>query len=316
MNRLFILGNGFDVAHSLPTRYDNFRKYLLENYPDASKRTPSFNISSSTMPDGEEVFDDDEAVSFIMHVISNAEADANNWCDIETSLGHLDFSEFFDDISILFGDEEDDDDFYSDDYKRREDAASNFRMVTETIKDYFSEWINTIDISEVAPKPKLQNLISNGENHFINFNYTKVLEQVYNVKEVTHIHGIVNGDIILGHGVELTSNTDDEDEDYEDYDDSHFELDELHRSLKKPTEKIIRKNESFFNKLTNVNEIYSYGFSFSDVDLPYIRKIRESTDTTHVVWYLSRFGKAEEHEEYKTKIRKCGFKGTFDWFDI
>ena len=28
MNRLFIIGNGFDIHHSLPTRYANFRDYV------------------------------------------------------------------------------------------------------------------------------------------------------------------------------------------------------------------------------------------------------------------------------------------------
>lgn len=29
--RLFIIGNGFDLAHGLKTKYEDFRKYLEEN---------------------------------------------------------------------------------------------------------------------------------------------------------------------------------------------------------------------------------------------------------------------------------------------
>lgn len=32
MSSLFIFGNGFDIAHSLSTKYSDFRKYLIEKY--------------------------------------------------------------------------------------------------------------------------------------------------------------------------------------------------------------------------------------------------------------------------------------------
>lgn len=39
MGALFIIGNGFDLAHSLPTKYQDFRSVLLENYPYAEIAT-------------------------------------------------------------------------------------------------------------------------------------------------------------------------------------------------------------------------------------------------------------------------------------
>ena len=35
--KLFIIGNGFDRAHGLPTRYIDYRDYLFHNYPDFLK---------------------------------------------------------------------------------------------------------------------------------------------------------------------------------------------------------------------------------------------------------------------------------------
>ena len=32
--KLYIIGNGFDRAHHLPTRYWDFRTYLAQHYPD------------------------------------------------------------------------------------------------------------------------------------------------------------------------------------------------------------------------------------------------------------------------------------------
>ena len=30
MSNLFIIGNGFDIAHGLPTKYADFKKYLSD----------------------------------------------------------------------------------------------------------------------------------------------------------------------------------------------------------------------------------------------------------------------------------------------
>ena len=90
---LFIIGNGFDLAHGLKTSYEDFRRYLLEECPDADPG--EFLMPDvSMMPDGGETIDDETAVSFIMRIISLTEGD--KWKDVETTLGILDFSECFD----------------------------------------------------------------------------------------------------------------------------------------------------------------------------------------------------------------------------
>ena len=37
MTKLFIIGNGFDTAHKLPTGYSDFRDYMYENYAEGQK---------------------------------------------------------------------------------------------------------------------------------------------------------------------------------------------------------------------------------------------------------------------------------------
>ena len=32
MSKLFIIGNGFDSAHKMPTSYEEFRKYIIGEY--------------------------------------------------------------------------------------------------------------------------------------------------------------------------------------------------------------------------------------------------------------------------------------------
>ena len=35
MSSLFIAGNGFDIAHGIPTQYSRFRSFIIQKYPEA-----------------------------------------------------------------------------------------------------------------------------------------------------------------------------------------------------------------------------------------------------------------------------------------
>ena len=76
----------------------------------------------------------------------------------------------------------------------------------------------------------------------------------------------------------------------------------------------IEKHHTFFDKLDNINKIVSYGFSFSDIDLPYIEKICSTINTEKIVWYLNDFN--HEANEHKLKIIESGFKGQFHKYSI
>jgi hypothetical protein len=87
--------------------------------------------------------------------------------------------------------------------------------------------------------------------------------------------------------------------------------------LKKPVNQCIVNNQSFFERINGVKNIYSYGFSFGDVDMPYIEKICNSIhDTNNVIWYFNDFRIEENRTSYEKKIRKAGYNGKFDKFHI
>jgi len=307
LTNLFILGNGFDIAHGLATKYQDFHNYLLRVYPKAAKLSPSFSIDSSIMPDGEEVFDENEVVAFIMDIISEAEEEGNNWSDVETSLGKLDFERYLDDMSLLFN-LDDDKELFRMAY-RYEDVSNNFHKVIVKIKDLFSDWINSIDVLEVSSKIIFKDLINEKNDLFLNFNYTSILEEIYDVQNVYYIHGMQNGEIIFGHGEEKNN--------FENiYTGSEFALAEIHLSLKKDTTKSIEEAKLFFSEFSSVKKIYSYGFSFSRVDLPYIREICKKCNTKKCIWYLSNFESEQKREGYKKIIADCGFEGKFAVFGI
>ncbi|MHA4067887.1 bacteriophage abortive infection AbiH family protein [Bacillus cereus] len=309
MSNLFVIGNGFDIDHKLPTKYVNFHEYLIENYPNAVDKDVTFDISGREDQHGSIQFDEDEVVAFLIDLISRAEVDGEYWQDIETSLGHLDYDQYFDEMSYLY-----DNDHNSDSYEWElaniyEGVASNFRLVTLKIKELFAEWINTIDIDEVEPKESFCELLDPYIDHFLTFNYTSVLEEVYGAMDVEHIHGMQRSDIIIGHGIcgrDFQSGPTG----------TEWELSQIHDSLRKDTRKIIEQKQDFFNDLTSIEKIYSYGFSFSSVDLPYIEEICDKLDTTNIIWFLHDFSSEEVRDGYKKIIRQCGFKGEFEVFSV
>ena len=109
------------------------------------------------------------------------------------------------------------------------------------------------------------------------------LENLYRCKKILHIHGcVINEDkLVIGHG-------NDEADYYDDMlhhsDEAKSIIGDLHRKLRKNTYEVIEKNNSFFEELkfSNITKIYSYGFSFSDVDLPYIKHICKCLDTNSI----------------------------------
>lgn len=312
MKNLFIIGNGFDLAHNLKTSYEDFHRYLKNKYPQANEEK-FVQPEVITMPDGGEECEDVDTVSFLMRIISITEFSGDEWSDIETSLGRLDYSEYFDWLDYEF-DEDGDIDIWKQSHCN-EDIASNLILPSLKISDYFSDWINTIEINnKVLRKKDFINLMDKNNNLFLSFNYTKTLEALYQVKNVCHIHGKQGEKLLFGHG---------NDEDcYEDsmnkYIGSENAFQQIQNCLRKDTISAIKQHQSFFSSssLSSVKNIYSYGFSFSEVDKIYIKEICNKITNYNITWYLNQYDSDEKRECYKNMITSCGFKGKFDTYHI
>lgn len=306
---LFIIGNGFDLAHGLKTSYEDFRHYLLEEYPEADPE--EFTMPDvSMMPDGGVTIDDETAVSFIMRIISLTEGD--KWRDVEITLGILDFSECFDWLTY---DRDSDGDI--DPWKqvyRNEDAASNLVLPMAKITEYFSNWIDTIELSdEISVKDDLAKLMNADEDLFLTFNYTETLEWFYGAKNVCHIHGMQGEEILFGHG----NDNDNSEENMRDYIGAENALDQIQASLRKDTGSAVDRHKEFFDSInSNVDKVYSFGFSFSEVDSVYIEQICRRLTNPNVVWYLNDYDNKVKRYEYMRSISKCGYKGKFSTYSV
>ena len=314
MSTLFIIGNGFDIAHGIPSRYSDFRQFILEKYPEVEQHRDDIMYC---LRDAMQKKDDVLAAELLLHVIDKITG--VDWNNFEEALPYITFNEKIVKPNHKENETEEEDNILMQEYLLRISILIGYLInCTEIWNSFFSIWINSlqrkINSRLFIPDQALIKLFSNSDNIFLSFNYTLTLEKLYKIKKVTHIHNHVGQNLLWGHGMEnalydpsidtnipqkpfLTAST----------------LDEMINSLKKDSVKAIQNHNHFFKNLsTNINKVYSYGFSFSDVDSIYIKKIINSINP-FAIWYFTKF-ECDDQKSLKikqTKLRQWGFKGPF-----
>lgn len=171
---LYIMGNGFDLHHDIPSKYSDFKSYL-------SKRDKTLLYALENLYDCEDI-----------------------WGDFENNLLTISRETFIDFISPFFpSNEVDDDDFtYAELFFSQDHAGDLVDSLTENLRKRFHQWIRTLN----NPIDDKKNMIVLDNNAlFLTFNYTDFIETAYNVSsnQICYLHGKVTdkaGSIILGHG--------------------------------------------------------------------------------------------------------------------
>lgn len=263
------------------------------------------------LPNGGIEYKKDEVVKFLIYIIDQVDNNKNKkWSELEKYLGILNFTDFFIDPSD-FLDKDGDQDYWVN-AMRNEDISSNLIIPTFKIQQFFIEWIQSIDINNAKFKPKFNELINNS-SLFLSFNYTQTVEEVYSVdnNHICYIHGNRYGKIYFGHGNKI----DNSDSYMINNLGSENNLSKIDKLLLKDTENILQNNIEFFSLLKDVEEIYSYGFSYGDVDDIYIEAIVNNINSEKVTWYLHDYDK-EKHNIYINKIKSLSFKGNVKSFYI
>lgn len=316
-NNLFIIGNGFDRGHDMPTSYNNFKDWLIEMYPE-SQDTENFMVSDAAlMSKGEMSISDEDLAAFLVYCIN--ETAGGNWANFEDSLGRIDWELFFDDVFDVI-DREGDIDLWKTAYAR-EDFTSTLCFNAYGFSRLFSQWINTISYPKGISCKKFLTDSLKDSSLFLTFNYTKTLEDIYHIppEQICHIHGVQGKDIIIGHGVEKSHAApvaySDDEYDYEsDYDFGMEGIDDIHDSLRKPTKQILEQTPFFAGlKHHRITDIFSWGFSFSAVDLCYIQELCKTVNTGDMIWHLHDWGN-EDPVRFEQLLRQCGFSGKVTTF--
>lgn len=303
---LTIIGNGFDLHHEIKSSFSNFQTWLIENQKTLY----------------------DEIVQ--LYDIS----DNKWWNEFEKSLGTLDIEKYADKIICKCKEK-----YYADHLFIIEDEKSLFQNLLLSLKLSFKCWINELNAPNINKKVNLT--IEN--TFFINLNYTNTLQSLYNIKDeqILYIHGRNDSkllDFVIGHNVTYLdairkiSGSIPKEVDINIvnrfWTDANTSKKSIERDcqeaainilefLKKDTEGIIFENKNRFNSFQNVEAINVYGFSFSEIDLPYLDEIIKITDTSKVQWNIS-WHKRKDRKQIERYMQqkgipynKNGEQGTF-----
>ncbi|MBQ8938755.1 MAG: bacteriophage abortive infection AbiH family protein [Paludibacteraceae bacterium] len=263
--KLYIIGNGFDLAHKLPTSYEDFYEWL--NGTSYVQENPT---------------NDDHFLAAMIDIFKFSEINGKSiklWSDFENALGHLDIESFIHYVANEYTDEENvaelgllSEQVYAYlNYISKPDAL-------DRIQERFAAWVR--DLPQYEDNYPIYNIDKDGL--FLTFNYTDTLEKVYriNPNNVLHIHGQAsdpNANIVVGHRTKYNTGK------YAKTEEKLFGIDadifplvvNAMNGLRKPIEEIIADNHQWFDNLVkqNVTEIYLYGLSLGEIDDNYFMEI-------------------------------------------
>lgn len=275
---LIIIGNGFDLYHEIPSSYRHFECYVKKYYKNL------YNDLNSLFADTDLL-----------------------WSDFESALGEPDFDTIRLDAENCIDYEKSDrtqPDYDTYPCKIKE----NLDLIAELIKCFkcwvikLEKYIDLIDSGRVT--------FSN-ENVFINFNYTSLLEKVYNIQEdnILYIHNKASRDnnIIVGHNNKnkVSSNTNINEIYNLGMQAEEYENNYLQKTLK-PIEKIIIRNQDYFKRLNQIDKVYILGHSLSEIDKRYFEEVKKyiNDDSKWIVSYHNENKKCE----YKLFLYNLGIK--------
>ena len=255
-NKLYFIGNGFDLHHGLKTSYLNFRDDYIKK-----KSSVLWND--------------------LLDIYADAPQNDNLWWkDFENMLGKVDYENLS--------------------QSRNRDALGFIKvrnLMKGKLPPLFGKWIKDVDSRIDASKIELMNEIDAG-SLFFTFNYTLLLEKAYHVKEenVWHIHGSIKhpDDIIVGHDADagqLVKYSQEYNRDQLRISPSYADNinQEALNGAKKVRDRICLQEDKF-DHYFNIRHYVAMGFSFNDIDMPYIEKMwsvnrqKEAADWT-LYWH-------------------------------
>lgn len=240
-NTLFIIGNGFDLAHGIKSSYWNFREWLVLN---------KYNLVG------------------MMDIFFSNQRDV--WSSIEQALGEYDEGSILD---YCRPDEEFDYEHSLSSSARVEDSPmAIFRPVLEEFRQAFRDWVNSIEISGIEKVYKL-----NTDSRYLSFNYTDTLETEYGIapNQVTHIHGsrLNDEEYIIGHNNNRNPSSVWDDDGLTFEQQAYENIIVWMNEFTKQYNRNIANHSSFFDSLYDIKQIIVIGHSMSKVDWPYFREI-------------------------------------------
>lgn len=306
VDTLYIIGNGFDLAHQLLTSYGDFREYLEKKATAEEEMREMIKLLIT-------VIDKHDAGE-------NAEAgDKGKWSGLEEYCGKIELKDA--DISLSdrsYFDEEGEEHEIPYSWEEKGAEVDGFVKSIDALHVLFGEWIDICGGQEqmkLAEEHKIDYFtgkLRDSDYAILCFNYTDTLEQLYGVEEnrICHIHGKrgTRGKYYFGHGKKGTPiNQENSLRSALKYMDSisdsegrtYFPNVDISKKLFKDTQEAYNSNKAFFDGLSGVKNIYVYGYSFGQVDCFYMIKINEKAPEAE--WHIHQYGEDAADKYCKVK---------------
>lgn len=274
---LYIIGNGFDIAHHLPTTYECFHKWLIAN-----RELPFIRAFEKLYP--------------------GVKDDIGRWCDLESALGNVSLEHAVE-IDLNYQD-------FPDEMVNEKSShyayryGENLKRVTKVLPSCLHDWIHSIDLSNCEKMFEFHD-----DACFFSFNYTRTLEDVYEKepKSIHHVHGTIgkNEELVVGYGKALFE----EDEKYES-DNPEINPEMIVNILRercKPVKSIIKQQKFrlFMQQLSEISSVVVYGHSCSEVDKPYFIEIAKSIKAdAHWTYYVHNSERNNYVKRYADSIQQ------------
>lgn len=181
MKALTIIGNGFDLGHNLPTRFYDFiqsdyefqEKYQIFKGTNWNELESNYKELLRTIMSNRPYGDPEEELD---EILSNSDYE---------KYGYINYSSISSEKYI----------------KEINEIKELIKLLSNFEKDFLSYLLancNKDKLQSVYPRNKVLQILKSSSD-IINFNYTQVIEEVYQIQHVNHIHGSINeGNIAIG----------------------------------------------------------------------------------------------------------------------
>lgn len=258
-DRLYIIGNGFDIHHGIESQYRNFREWV------------QITKKNSSLIDLMDIF------------FSN---DRDFWGDIENALG-----EYNEEAITDYCEPDNPEDFKYEHPGQWQDGVEGgiswvFGQTMDSFRSAFDAWVRSIDVNNIEA-----DMFVPHASKYLTFNYTETLEKVYGVptQNVLHVHGNRlnrNDEFVIGHG----NHRDEEASLLDDgillpYQNAYSEVIRIMNGWRKNPQHFIKENKVFFQSLNTCKGVCVLGMSYSGIDMPYLDEVAATVDS-NCIWLL------------------------------
>lgn len=277
MNTLYIIGNGFDLAHGLPTRYGDFHDWLQHS---------GFSLAKQ-----------------FVDSIHGLTKDVDLWKSFEEALGSINLEEYISFLKDEYIDIQDSENWIAQSDSFYAGIEFEVKKQYKNLITAFGEWARSINADYCEQEDRYKSL-NNPNNYFFTFNYTDTLEKIYGINKdrIMHIHGDArdNDDsIIVGHNHDYRTERENVLSMLEqilpaDSGESGDKLLGLLNISIKETRNIISNYGSYFRNLETLGiaKIIVLGHSYGHVDMPYFERIKEACPIAR--WELNCFSENDK----------------------